>query len=80
MCVCVCVLIFLCAPVTKVTGITATMIRNEKPLSEVLPLFLDWMQSTTEYVSDNTDTVHYPGMQLSIIQLCNNDFLNLHFM
>ncbi len=54
----------MCAIVSKLTGITANSLRNEKPLSEVLPHFLRWIKSTTENVSDNTDTVHYPGKQI----------------
>lgn len=45
--------------VTKVTGITTTMLRSEKPLSEVFTLFLKWLVSSVSYVNDATDTPHY---------------------
>ncbi len=47
--------------VTKITGITAAMLDGEKPISEVFPLFLDWVTTTTTYVSNVTKTPHYPG-------------------
>ena len=37
------------------------MLRNERPLSIVLPLFLDWVVSTTSHVSNVTTTSYYPG-------------------
>ncbi len=76
----ICLYYYLYDSVSKVTGITATMLRNEKPLSEVLPLLLQWIQSTTEYVSDCTDTVHYPGMQLLQIIINVIIILHLHFL
>ena len=45
--------------VTKVTGITTTMLRSERPLSVVFP-FLDWVITITSHVSDATHTLHYP--------------------
>ena len=48
--------------VTKLTGITQTMLRAERPLSVVLPLFIEWLMSAATHVSDATSTVHYPGM------------------
>lgn len=54
-----------CFIVTKITGITQTMLRTEKPLSVVLPLFLEWLVSAVTHVSDATSTVHYPGMLYS---------------
>ena len=47
--------------VTKVTGITTTMLRSERPLSVVFPLFIKWIVTTTAHVSDTTGTPHYPG-------------------
>lgn len=52
--------------VTKVTGITNTMLRNEKPFSAVFPLFLDWLDATVSHVNDATDTPHYPGMAIFV--------------
>ena len=44
--------------VTKVTGITASMLRSERPFSFVFPHFIDWIVTTTKYVSEATDTPH----------------------
>ena len=63
-------IIFLSPQVTKVTGITTTMLRSEKPLSEVFTLFLKWLVSTVSYVNDATDTPHYPGMYTSYYIIC----------
>ncbi len=38
------IIIFL---VTRITGISTTTLRGEKPLSVVLPLFLDWVTAVT---------------------------------
>lgn len=48
--------------VTKVTGINTAILRSERPLSVVFPLFLEWIATTISYVSDATQTAHYPGM------------------
>lgn len=48
--------------VTKVTNITTTMLRSERPLSAVFPLFIDWVLSTTSTVNELSGTVHYPGL------------------
>lgn len=48
--------------VTKVTNITSTMLRSEKPLSVVFTSFIDWVTSTTSTVTEQTGTVHYPGL------------------
>ncbi len=48
--------------VTKLTGISQTTLRSERPLSVVLPQFLEWLNSAVAHVSDATCTVHYPGM------------------
>ena len=39
------------------------MLRSEKLFSVVFQSFLHWIESTTKYISDTTDTLHYPGMQ-----------------
>ncbi len=48
--------------VTKLTGVSQTMLWSERPLSVVLPQFLEWLNSAVAHVSDATRTVHYPGM------------------
>lgn len=47
--------------VTRVTNITPTMIRGERPLSVVLPMFFEWLITTTSDISSSTGTLHYPG-------------------
>ncbi len=42
-------------------GKTQTMLRSERPLSVVLPQFVEWLNSAVTHVSDVTSTVHYPG-------------------
>ena len=43
------------------TGITAALLRHEKPLSVVLPEFLKWISITTEEVAEQAGAPHYPG-------------------
>lgn len=47
--------------VTRLTGINTMMLRGERPLSAVFPLFIKWVATTTAHVSDTTGTPHYPG-------------------
>ena len=58
--------------VSRVTGITTTLLRRERPLSVVLPLFLEWLATTTSNVSEKTKTPHYPGMMNSIFPAFDN--------
>ena len=57
------------------TGITAAVLRNEKPLSKVLPEFLKWVYITTQEVSEETSAPYHPGMSLkfSVSILYNNN-------
>ena len=58
------VIIIICSAlkVSRVTGITNTLLRGERPLSVVMPMFLEWLATITSYVSEKTSTPHYPGM------------------
>ena len=47
--------------VSEKTGITAALLRHEKPLSVVLPEFLKWISITTEEVAEQAGAPHYPG-------------------
>ena len=47
--------------VQRITGITEEMLRDEEPLSTVLPKFLAWVSTTTEEVSKQTKRRHHPG-------------------
>ena len=47
--------------VTRVTNITPTMIRGERPLSVVFPEFQDWLVTTTKEISRIRGTTYYPG-------------------
>jgi len=47
--------------VAEKTGITAAMLRSEKPLSAVFPDFLQWISITTQKVSERSNASHYPG-------------------
>lgn len=38
------------------------MIRGERPLSVVLPIFLDWLITTTTDISTACGTPYYPGL------------------
>ena len=49
------------------TGITKTMLRNEKTLSEVLPEFLKWVCTTTKEVSEASSTPYHPGTHTNTI-------------
>ena len=54
--------------VSRVTGIASTLLRNERPLSFVMPMFLEWVATTTSYIGGNTKIPHYPGiMELNVI-------------
>ena len=57
------------------TGITAAVLRNEKPLSKVLPEFLKWVYITTQEVSEETSAPYHPGTSLkfSVSILYNNN-------
>lgn len=48
--------------VSDKTGITAALLRQEKPLSEVLPEFLKWIHITTQEYNEASDSDHYPGL------------------
>ncbi len=61
---------------TRITGISQAMLRNEQPLSLVLLQFLQWVTSVTAEVSDATSTSHFPGIA---IDLFSNVFDLLHF-
>ncbi len=47
--------------VSRLKGITTALLRQEKPLSAVLPMFFEWVASTVAYVNQATKTSHYPG-------------------
>ncbi len=51
--------------VTRLTGISQTMLRNEQPLSAVLPQFLQWISTVTAEVSDATSITHFPGTAIN---------------
>jgi len=57
--------------VTRITGISQAILRNEKPLSMVLPQFLQWVTSVTAEVSDTTSTTHFPGIPIDFFILQN---------
>jgi len=46
------------------TGISQTMLRNEQPLSVVLPQFVQWISTVTAEVSDATSITHFPGTDI----------------
>ncbi len=48
--------------VSRITGITSNLLRGEKPLSIVLPKFLEWLTYAVEYISKETGDSYYPGM------------------
>ena len=48
--------------VTAKTGISPTMLRQQPPLSGVLPEFIRWIASTISEVSEECNAVHYPGL------------------
>lgn len=52
---------FLFLKVTKLTGISTTMLRREEALSVVFPRFMKWLVSTTSEVNSATGIPHYPG-------------------
>ena len=60
--------------VCMVTGITNTLLRGERPLSVVMPMFLEWLATITSYVSEKTSTPHYPGTSKFIAQYYIYDF------
>ena len=47
---------------------TSAMLRNRKPLSDVLLEFLSWVESAISSVSEATNTSHYPGTVTAIQQ------------
>ena len=65
--------------VTKVTGIDTAMLRSERPLSVVLPLFLEWVATSISYVSDVTHTPHYPGTIYMYVCMYVYNVCNLHY-
>ena len=50
--------------VSEKTGINAALLRHEKPLSAVLPNFLKWIATTTQEVTEQVGTLHYPGIHV----------------
>lgn len=50
--------------VTQTTGITTALLRSERPLSAVLPEFLQWIHMVTKEVEDEKGCPHFPGNQL----------------
>ena len=48
--------------VSKLTGITANYLRGERPLSVVLPTFIEWFGANTDYVSEKNQIPHYAVM------------------
>lgn len=55
--------------------ISATMIRCERPLSVVFPLFLRWIETLTVAVTDGTGIPHYPGQAIVLVRLSISDFI-----
>ena len=53
--------------VSEKTGIAAAVLRNEKPLSKVLPEFLKWIYITTQEVSEETSALYHPGTSLKFL-------------
>lgn len=47
--------------VSRLNGITTALLRREKPLSAVLPNFLEWVATAVRSVNQATHEVHYPG-------------------
>ena len=61
--------------VSQKTGITASMLRNEKPFSQVFPTFLRWIDLTTKEVSEGLVATHYPVILARSQSLLNSSFL-----
>ena len=61
--------------VSQKTGITASMLSNEKPFSQVFPTFLKWIDLTTKEVSERLDATHYPRVLARSQSLLNSSFL-----
>lgn len=59
--------------VIRVTNITPTMIRGEKPLSVVFKEFQNWLITTTSDISRATGTTYYPGT----LTCCKGQFIML---
>ena len=53
--------------VTQKTGISATMIRHEPPLSAIFPKILGWPSATTQERSEGSGAAHYPGLCCTIL-------------
>ena len=49
--------------VSEKTGITAALLRHEKPLSVVIPEFFKWISITTQEVAEQAGAPHYPCTQ-----------------
>jgi len=47
--------------VSRLNGITTALLRREKPLSTVLPKFLEWVVEIVSNVNHATHEVYYPG-------------------
>ena len=47
--------------VRHITGITADMLKDEEPLSIILPKFFSWLSDTTQEVTESTGLPHHPG-------------------
>lgn len=54
--------------VSEKNGITAALIRHEKPFSVVLPEFFKWISVTTAEIDEQTGTIHTPGIILYTCQ------------
>ncbi len=48
--------------VSRVTNITTTMIRGERPLSVVFPIFIEWIAGTISALNESSGTTHFPGL------------------
>lgn len=48
--------------VSGITGITATLLRHESPLSVVFPKLLQWISITTSEAAEHNNTTYHPGI------------------
>lgn len=53
------------------------MLRSEKPLSVIFPLFMEWIAATMTLVRDTTGKSYYPGMMKSRCMLKSEVFFNV---
>ena len=56
-----------CNTASEKTGISTAMLRGERPLSVVLPEFLEWIKSTTQEYNEASGSDHYPGIYNKLI-------------